>query len=143
MHHRRTNLLQIFAILGLMLLCLSGCKYERSFMNMDSNSGSPFFGLQLAVDSGSRPPVGREPAKDGIRGNLSGLRDPRVPARKDSVTPSGSPILLTHSAAAKSHGFVRTSDAGELKTNVRYSLQAAPTDKSLQTQAIDLRLSAF
>ena len=112
-------------------------------MNMDSNSGSPFFGLQLAVDSGSRPPVGREPAKDGIRGNLSGRRDPRVPARKDSATPSGSPILLSHSAAAKSHGFVRTSDAGELKTNVRYSLQAAPTDNSLQTQAIDLRLSAF
>ncbi len=34
---------------------LAGCQYDRSFMNIDSNSGSPFFGLQLAVDSGIRP----------------------------------------------------------------------------------------
>lgn len=36
-------------------LSLSGCAYDRSFMQMDSNSGVPFFGLQWAVDSGSRP----------------------------------------------------------------------------------------
>ncbi|MFN9719306.1 MAG: hypothetical protein ACK58L_11455 [Planctomycetota bacterium] len=33
-----------------------GCSYDRSFMQMDSNSGVPFFGFQWAVDSGSRPP---------------------------------------------------------------------------------------
>jgi len=32
-----------------------GCKYDRSFLQMDSNSGAPFLGLQWAVDSGSRP----------------------------------------------------------------------------------------
>jgi len=37
------------------LLTAAGCKYDGSFMQMDSNSGSPFFGLQWAVDSGSRP----------------------------------------------------------------------------------------
>ena len=39
---------------------LAGCRYDRSFMQMDSNSGIPFLGLQLAVDSGSRP---RDPAE--------------------------------------------------------------------------------
>ena len=45
---------------GLFIVCLvclplCGCAYDRSFMQMDSNSGVPFFGLQWAVDSGSRP----------------------------------------------------------------------------------------
>ena len=31
------------------LVLLSGCKYDGSFMQMNSDSGSPFFGLQLAV----------------------------------------------------------------------------------------------
>ncbi len=34
---------------------LIGCRYEGGFMQMDSNSTLPFFGLQLSVDSGSRP----------------------------------------------------------------------------------------
>jgi hypothetical protein len=42
------------------LSLLSGCKYDGSFMHLDSNSGVPFFGLQLAVDSGSRPPKSAE-----------------------------------------------------------------------------------
>jgi len=36
------------------LICvtvLTGCQYERSFMNIDSNSGIPFLGLQLSVDA--------------------------------------------------------------------------------------------
>lgn len=36
------------------LICvtlLTGCQYERSFMNMDSNSGIHFLGLQLSVDT--------------------------------------------------------------------------------------------
>ncbi|MFO1003212.1 MAG: hypothetical protein U0936_23000 [Planctomycetaceae bacterium] len=36
-------------------LSLAGCAYDQSFMQMDSNSGVPFFGMQWAVDSGSRP----------------------------------------------------------------------------------------
>ena len=37
------------------LLATTGCRYDGSFMQMDSNAGFPFFGLQLSVDSGSRP----------------------------------------------------------------------------------------
>jgi hypothetical protein len=49
------NFFHIVLPLGLLSI-LAGCKYDGSFMQMDSNSGVPFFGLQLAVDSGSRPP---------------------------------------------------------------------------------------
>lgn len=42
-------------VVCVMSFSLSGCAYDRSFMQMDSNSGVPFFGLQWAVDSGSRP----------------------------------------------------------------------------------------
>jgi hypothetical protein len=35
----------------LFLTILSGCKYERSFMNLNSDSGVPFLGLQMSVDA--------------------------------------------------------------------------------------------
>lgn len=143
MNHRRTNSIRIAAILGLILLSLTGCRYDRSFMNMDSNSGSPFFGLQLAVDSGSRPSVNSQPAGDADRPTTPFRRYPALPDHSESAASSQPPVLLTRSATTKFGGFERTSDAGELKTNVRYSLQAPTTDKSVQTQTIDLRLSAF
>jgi len=124
-----------------MLLSLNGCKYDRSFMNMDSNSGSPFFGLQLAVDSGSRPPVDSKRSRNEDRHPQPDHHYPAIPDRSESAAKSNPPVLLTRSA--KPNGFERTSDVRELKTNVRYSLQAPTTDKSLQSQAIDLRLSAF
>ncbi|MEJ7592394.1 MAG: hypothetical protein WKF77_12655 [Planctomycetaceae bacterium] len=131
------------AILGLIFLSLPGCKYDRSFMNMDSNSGSPFFGLQLAVDTGTRPPVNRQPGRDDDRPTSSHRRYPAIPDHSDSASGSQTSVLLTRSAATKLSGFERTSDARELKTNVRYSLQAPTTDESLQVHSIDLRLSAF
>ncbi len=149
MNHRPTNSIQIAAILALMLLSLSGCKYDRSFMNMDSNSGSPFFGLQLAVDSGSRAPMNsRAPLNSRSAGDIDRptqpfQRYPAIPEHSKSAAGSQPPVMLTRSAATKFGGFESTSDARELKTNVRYSLQAPTTDKSLQTQTIDLRLSAF
>ena len=48
--HRATYLLTSVCFLFL----LSGCKYDGSFMQMNSDSGSPFFGLQLAVKQDSR-----------------------------------------------------------------------------------------
>lgn len=143
MNHRQSHLPKVSVILGLMLLSLSGCKYDRSFMNMDSNSGSPFFGLQLAVDSGSRPPVNTERSKDDDRLPLTGRRYPAIPDPSESSVRSYPPVLLTRSATTKPNGFERTSDARELNTNIRYSLQAPTTNKSLKTRAIDLRLSAF
>lgn len=34
-----------------LLTLLCGCQYDRSFMNINSDSGVPFFGLQMSVDA--------------------------------------------------------------------------------------------
>lgn len=53
--------------LSISLLILPGCAYDRTFMQMDSNSPSPFFGFQWSVDSGTRrsgaPPKSSESLK--------------------------------------------------------------------------------
>ncbi len=138
----KTNSIRRTALTGLMLLSLTGCKFERSFMNMDSNSRSPFFGLQWAVDSGSRAPTGEagsHPKKPPTDRN----RYPAIPAHGDSTSTSDVPVLLTSSAATARNGFEPTSELRDLNTNVRYSLQAPVTDSSLNAQSVDLRRSAF
>ncbi len=40
-----------FSVSFLLLTLLCGCQYDRSFLNMDSNSGVPFLGLQMSVDA--------------------------------------------------------------------------------------------
>lgn len=146
MNRQRINNCPIFAIAGLLLLSQAGCKYNGSFMNMDSNSGSPFFGLQLAVDSGSRPPTPGDAGKL-IRKNRDRLLPPgQSPGLKDRALSDSStepPFLFTRSAALKRIGIETTSESRELTTNVRYSLQSPTSDASLRTESIDLRLSAF
>ena len=41
-----------FATCCVLVFVLTGCQYDRSFLNMNSNNGSPFLGLQLSVDAG-------------------------------------------------------------------------------------------
>ena len=35
----------------LLATLLTGCQYDRSYLNLNSDSGSPFLGLQLSVDA--------------------------------------------------------------------------------------------
>lgn len=35
----------------LLTLLLTGCQYENSFLNLNSDSGVPFLGLQMSVDA--------------------------------------------------------------------------------------------
>ncbi len=39
------------AVVLLVTVFLTGCRYERSFLQMNSDSGVPFLGLQLSVDA--------------------------------------------------------------------------------------------
>jgi hypothetical protein len=131
------------AIAGLILLSLTGCKYDRSFMNMDSNSGSPFFGLQLAVDSGSRPPLADERTEDIDRAVSPRNNSQVIPGHSEPESGDQPPMLFTRTATAQRNGFESTSELREWNSDVRYSLQAPVTDESLHAQTIDLRLSAF
>lgn len=67
--------------MGLLLgtTLLSGCSYDRSFMQMDSNSGLPFFGFQWAVDSGSRP--SKSASNHGDHETAPSLIDLRAPSK--------------------------------------------------------------
>ena len=143
MKYRRFTSPRTLAIAGLILLSLTGCKYDRSFLNMDSNSGSPFFGLQLAVDSGSRPPASHEKKEDTLRAARPSDHPAVTPHRRTPRSASQAPMLFTRAPATVRNGLERTSDLRDLNTNVRYSLQAPATDESIQAQSIDLRLSSF
>ena len=83
-------------IVCLISLTLSGCAYDRSFMQMDSNSGVPFFGLQWAVDSGSRPSSQNDSSVLKLTAPESALNvpNPRVDRHKmDQTNPS--PALVS------------------------------------------------
>lgn len=79
-----TIMLRHIALSMGLLLCatlLSGCSYDRSFMQMDSNSGLPFFGFQWAVDSGSRPSKSSSAHDD--QKTAPSLIDLRAPSKLD------------------------------------------------------------
>ena len=146
--HRKLNHTTA-AFAACLLLSMTGCKYDRSFFDMSSSSGSPFFGLQFAVDSGSRPPRSNDESdadrlqlKDN-RQSLQHQRYPAIPDFRDRESGSPPSILLTRSSGLKQRGFETTSETRDLNSNVRYSLQAPMSNVSLKTESIDQRLSAF
>ena len=146
--HRKINRTTV-AFAASILLSVTGCKYDRSFFDMSSNTGFPFFGLQFAVDSGSRPPRSSDES-DADRWNLKGHRPslqhqryPAIPDFRDRESGSPPPILLTRSSRLKQKHFETTSETRDLNSNLRYSLQTPISNVSLKTTSIDQRLSAF
>jgi|GEM_PF-1687859 len=146
--HRKLNSTTV-AFAACLLLSVTGCKYDRSFFDMSSNSGFPFFGLQFAVDSGSRPPRSGDES-DTDRSNLDGHRQspqhqryPAIPDFRDRKSGSPPPILFTRASGLKQKRFETTSETRDLNSNVRYSLQTPISNVSLKTKSIDQRLSAF
>ena len=80
--------------LPLLLLTTAGCRYDGSFMQMDSNAPFPFFGLQLSVDSGSRPAAPRQQHRE--------QSIPLSLTARDSLTATqGRAITQTHSRQTK------------------------------------------
>ena len=139
----------IVAVAACMLLGTTGCKYDRSFFDMSSNSGSPFFGLQFAVDSGSRPPrTGNgsnadDSSANGNRQSLQHQRYPAIPEFRERDSSSPLPILLTHFSGSKQKHPDPNSEILDLNSNASYSLRAPISSVSLKTTSIDQRLSAF
>jgi hypothetical protein len=92
---------------GLFIVCLvclplCGCAYDRSFMQMDSNSGVPFFGLQWAVDSGSRPSSQDDSSVLKLTAPESGLSIPNPRAdRQKTDNRKASPTLVSVSRQSR------------------------------------------
>jgi len=68
----------------LFLTILSGCEYERSFMNLNSDSGVPFMGLQLSVDARD---FSRQPAPDNESLTTVAMttHHPEIPSHPEST----------------------------------------------------------
>ena len=71
-------------------------------MQMDSNSGVPFFGLQWAVDSGSRPSEQTDGSKLKLSAQDSELNipNPRIDRRKSDTNETSHQLV---SVSQKSH----------------------------------------
>jgi hypothetical protein len=57
----------VILFLSISLVIVPGCAYDRTFMQMDSNSPSPFFGLQWSVDSGTPGPAARPKSSESLK----------------------------------------------------------------------------
>ena len=99
-------------LLSILTSAASGCSYDGAFMQMDSNAPFPFFGFQLAVDSGVRPPAGSGAGHGDTSGKLrpedivplrENLADeldvpvPRLRRQPESGAHRGTPALLVRS----------------------------------------------
>lgn len=163
----------IWLWLAIQLLTACGCRYDGTSMQMNSDSGAPFFGLQLSVraDHESREPEhARTPA--GRHGNLprvigtgrtlvrrslgkgiaaAGTGDILQAAGSGSSAKSASTgvtgrIVTGSPAAHLASGagqLVLTSAASEQRSPVRYSIAVSGHEKNTRTEEISTRLNGF
>ena len=122
---RRLNLL-------FLMLLLTGCQHARSFLNMNSNSSSPFVGLELSVDARDAN-SGTLKTGDTIR-NGEGTS---APLQSVGATDDGSSLQLAAIEGA-SLNFVKTSKLRQQTGNLRYALPAVDLDQDPQ-QAAEVR----
>ncbi len=120
-----------FNILVLMCL-LTGCQHARSFLNMNSNSSSPFLGLELSVDAGNTN-AGKLKAGEPLRGN----EKTSVPLRSVSMPDDAAPVQLA-SMDDTSRQFVKTSEQRQHAGNLKYALPEVDLGKDPQ-QAAEVR----
>ena len=120
-----------FNILVLMCL-LSGCQHARSFLNMNSDSSSPFLGLELSVDAGNT-----DVGKLTTDGPLSATENASTPLGTVAVTGDAAPLQLA-AMDDTSLNFVKTSQLRQHTGNLKYALPTVDLGKDPQ-QAAEVR----
>ena len=103
----------------LLLLAFTGCQNARSFLHMDSNSSSPFMGLQLSVDASDvhlkRNATGRTAetrTASLVRSEFEGERTADLVSNSQTV------------AVQETSAFVVTSETSRQTGSLKYSLPA-------------------
>ena len=111
-------------------LGLSGCQHTRSFLHMDSNSPSPFLGLQLSVDSGHKTSdvvATRLTEKDQFEGALRSV--------SDSL---GSERSNRRAELSRPDEYIATSDTSAQKSTLKYSFRKVdPKSGSLESAEVE------
>ncbi len=129
----------------LLIPLLSGCQYDRSFMHMDSNSGVPFFGLQLAVDSGSRPP--RQESETTAPENLLRVEHHRVEPlsnpRPDTDMIPPRMTLVSQNEVTDRASLELTSRPASFNGRILYSIPQQSREHRSIAERVDLRRGAF
>ena len=105
-------------IFSLLTVLFMGCEYDRSFLQMSSDSGSPFMGLQLRVDARDSSANKHEEA-DSERITIARVEDADQLADNPAIKLVGNDKSTAH--------FVPTASARTLTSSVRYTL---PTSAS-------------
>lgn len=125
-----------FLILSLASLMFTGCQHARSFLHMDSNSSSPFMGLELSVDASDRLPASTREYS---------VKTASVVATEfetERAVPASLSIESDHELT--NEGFVATSETRENTGSLKYSLPTVElNDGSTDADEIDAIISRF
>jgi hypothetical protein len=117
----------------LVLMCLlTGCQHARSFLNMNSDSGSPFLGLELSVDAGNTS--AEKLLTDSRRHQKD---DAATTLRTAAATGQSAPVQLA-AMDDTSRNFVNTSELRQHTGNLKYALPAVDLARDPQ-QAAEVR----
>ena len=122
---RHTRTMKKLTLIALLALHLTGCENARSIMQMDSNSGSPFLGLQLAVDAEDVPPaeVAALPPTAASPAAVSPTAISPAALSPAALAPTANGQHWLHSAQATGEAdFVLTSQSRVSSGNLKYSL---------------------
>ena len=122
---RHTGTMKKLTLIALLALHLTGCENARSIMQMDSNSGSPFLGLQLAVDAEDVPPaeVAALPPTAASPAAVSPTAASPAALAPAALAPTANGQHWLHSAQATGEAdFVLTSQSRVSSGNLKYSL---------------------
>jgi len=135
-----------FLISLVIIVSLTGCQYDRSFMQMNSDSGSPFLGLQLRVDASD---LRTDDASEEERVQIASSSESRSSEWQSSESRSfvRGPFLLTGGDGQNAARLIPTSRVAESDSSVRYSLPEQVTldgtQQAAEVESIFRRMSAF
>lgn len=132
--------------MGSLLNC--GCRYDGSFMQMNSDSPMPFLGLQLSVRNENRSL--KEP--DQVRSfNSQPGAATALAVYPDFASNDAHSHLLhevvnepaTQVSVSRNTGLVPASSSSEFRGRVRYSFTASQTVPDVSADEVTLRVNSF
>ncbi len=103
-------------ILSAVITSAAGCQHARSFLHMNSDSPSPFMGLELSVDASDASDA------ESNRHDIKTVSTAGIKA--DSERLASAANVIPNQQKTNRERFVSTSEVMETSANLRYSLPA-------------------
>lgn len=136
---------QLTSILLVLLSTVAcpGCKYDGSMLQMNSDSPSPFLGLQWSVKN--EPKASKQPDLPVRLVRADYAKTDEIMAGSDESVELTAPLIpaKTMSNSGRPANFVPTSDTQRTTGRVRYSLERASDPNTNLADEMSLRLRQF